>query len=177
MHIPTGETLTTALASHGYPLPLNLHVVLLRNRHGVVDKFDDMILWLRGADVIHAARCTTDPGRGPRMDPKNPGGCAVWAVGQVIDGLGWGLHHGAYRCWVPRKPIPVLRYDSLEDVTGTPSISMTTQIHRASESHESAVVGAWSEGCIVYANPVDFSAARELCAGQERFTVTLLDWE
>jgi hypothetical protein len=175
--IPTAAEIAIVLRQHGWTVPTGLHVVLCRNKHGAVDAFDDMAVWVRGdAEIVHAARCTTDPGKGPRMDPKNPAGCAVWAESQVPDGLGFGKHHGDYECWVPVKPIPVLRYDSLTDTTGTPSTSMTTQVHRASATHESGVVGAWSEGCAVYANPADFGVALRLAkaSGQTRFTVSLV---
>ena len=176
--IPTAPELAIVLRQHGWAVPAGLHVVLCRNRAGKVDAFDDMVCIVRGdAEIVHAARCTTDPGKGPRMDPKNSAGCAVWAVSQVADGLGFGKHHGAYECLVPVKPIPVLRYDSLTDTTGTPSTSMTTQVHRASADHESAVVGVWSEGCSVYANPGDFATAMGLlrASGQGRFTVSLVE--
>lgn len=180
MKIPTAAQITSEMAKHGYVVPLGTHIVALRNRHGTIDAFDDMLLVMRGADVIaHACRCTTDPGKGPRMDPKNPKGCAVWAPGQVIDGLGFGLHHGDYECLVPVKPIPVDRYDSLVDATPTRDTSSTTQIHRASATHESTVVGAYSEGCIVIANPGDFAVVMKIAhdSGQKRFTPTLLEWE
>jgi hypothetical protein len=178
MQIPSFAALAAGMATRGLPLPSGLHVVLLRNQAGVVDAFDDMLLLVEWAAVKFACRCTTDPGKGPRMDPKNPAGCAVWAAGQVVDGLGFGKHHGDYECLVPVKPIPVLRYDSLEDTTGTPSTSTTTQIHRASATHESTVVGAWSEGCTVVANPADFAELMRLtkASGQRRFTVTLMEW-
>ena len=179
MRIPTVPQLAQIFAVVGAPIPAGVHILALRNRAGHTDFFDDMLLVLRGGkDILLACRCTTDPGKGPRMDPKNPAGCAVWAVGQVVDGLGLGKHHGQYECFVPIKPIPVLRYDSLEDVTGTPSTSTTTQIHRASADHESSVVGAWSEGCIVIANPGDFASALAAAktGGQKRWTVTLAEW-
>lgn len=179
MHIPTITELVAAMHAAGLGVPTNRHVVLLRRRDGKADAFDDMALIVdSNAAIVHAARCTTDPGKGPRMNPKNPQGCAVCAPGQVVDGLGWGRHHGEYECWVPVKPIPVDRYDSLGDTTPTRSTSMTTQIHRASATHESTVVGAYSEGCTVYANPADFAEALRLGkeSGQARFTVSLLVW-
>jgi hypothetical protein len=179
MMIPTPSQLQDALHVAGLPTPTGRHIVALRKRGGAVDAFDDMLLVVDGATSIAlACRCTTDPGKGPRQDPKNPAGCAVWAPGQVVDGLTFGLHHGTYGCLVPCKPIPVDRYDSLTDTTPTRSTSTTTQIHRASATHESSIVGAWSEGCIVVANPADFLKLMDLAhgSGQKRFTVTLLEW-
>ena len=179
MKVPTPADLVAAFSAHGYPVPVGLHVVALRKKNGTTDIFDDMILIVSGsAAVKHAARCTTDPGKPYREKPMNADGCAVWAVGQVVDGLQFGKHHGDYPCLVPAKPIPVLRYDSLTDMTGTPGTSWSTQIHRASESKESSVVGKWSAGCIVYANPTDFGQAMDFARAskQTRFTVTLLEW-
>ena len=191
MNIPTAATLTKVMADHGYTIPVGVHVVLLRNRHGVIDRFDDMLVMMRGGAVLMACRCTTDPGRGPRMNPKNPKGCAVWAVGQVVDGLKLGQHHpgtpGAYAALVPAKPIPVLRYAGLDDTTGTPDVSWTVQIHRASATHESAIVGDYSEGCAPVANPAEYDDPTHAASpstvmgiargsGQARLTVTLLEW-
>ena len=179
MRIPTIEQLVAALSHHGYVVPGGLHLVALRKRGGALDAFDDMLCVVAGDQHIKlACRCTTDPGLAHRQKPMNADGCAVWAVGQVVDGLGFGKHKGEYSCLVPVKPIPVLRYSSVADITGTPSTSRTTQIHRASASRESTVVGAWSAGCIVVANPGDFAEVLEACqaSGQTRFTVTLVEW-
>jgi hypothetical protein len=178
MRIPSVAQLRTAFTAEGLAWPTGFHIVLLRNKNGKVDAFDDMLCAVNGDTLVAAMRCTTDPGKGPRTNPKNPKGCAVWAPGQVVDGLGWGKHHGDYVCFVPVKPIPVDRYDSLGDTTPTRSTSLSTQVHRASATHESTVVGAYSEGCVVVANPGDFdvlvAAARK--TGQTRFTPTLIEW-
>lgn len=191
MNIPTGSELAAALRARGHVVPLGVHVVLLRNRHGVVDRFDDMLVMMRGESLLMACRCTTDPGKGPRMNPKNPKGCAVWAEGQVIDGLKLGEHHpgkpGAYPALVPARPIPVLRYSGLDDATGTPDVSWAVQIHRASATHESTVVGDYSEGCAPVANPAEYDDAAHpmspatvlgiaRSSGQARFTETLMVW-
>jgi hypothetical protein len=177
--VPTVAELAAALLHHGYGVPAGLHLVALRKRNGTTDAFDDMLCVVDGDKRLAVAcRCTTDPGLAHRQKPMNAAGCAVWAVGQVVDGMGCGKHKGEYPCLVPVKPIPVLRYSSVADITGTPSTSRTTQIHRASSARESTAVGAWSAGCIVVANPDDFAKVMEACRAsrQTRFTVTLLDW-
>jgi len=130
------------------------------------------------SELVMACRCTTDPGREHRRRPMNKNGCAVWDESQVRDGLGFGKHKGQYECLVPVKPIPVLRYDSERDITGTPSTSWSTQVHRASAAKESTVVGLWSAGCIVVANPSDFAQLMAACRGSQQptFTVTLMEW-
>ena len=179
MNIPTPAQLAHAFAHHGYLVPTGLHLVALRNAHGKLDAFDDMLCVMQGATFLaHACRCTTDPGKPYRQKPMNADGCAVWAVGQVVDGLTLGKHKGEYACLVPAKAIPVLRYTSETDTTGDPGSSWSTQVHRASASHESGVVGSWSAGCIVVANPLDFATVMGFVhtSGQERFTVTLIEW-
>ena len=95
------------------------------------------------------------------------------------------VHHpgtpGAYLCFRPLAPVPVLRYTSVSDPTGTPSTSTDAQIHRASAVRESAVVGGWSTACTVVANPTDYAhlialAEAQALTGRKRFTVSLMEW-
>lgn len=164
------------------------NILILRRIPGRLDAFDDMVLYvgadLQGRPLHWAARCTADPGKPSREHPRRRDGTAVWAVGQVVDGLVLGQHHpgrpDAYPCLVPRVPIPVLRYTSIDDAEGTPSTSTTTQIHRASAVRESTVVGPWSEGCTVVANPLDYDQGlamwrAQVAAGWPRFTVSCLE--
>ncbi len=179
MKVPTLKQLLFAFGHEGHAFPRGVHLVVLRNARGTLDAFDDMLLVLDGArEPSFACRCTADPGRPSREHPKRRDGTAVWAPGQVQNGLGFGRHHGEYECLVPLVPIPVDRYDGIDDLTPTRSSSTATQVHRASADHESSVVGAWSEGCIVVANPADFARVMELAkaSGQTAFTVTLLAW-
>lgn len=188
MRIPTPAELTLAFEAKGYSTPADVHLVFLRKKNGELDAFDDMACVLQGGvELLLAARCTTDPGKAHRMKPMNADGCAVWAAGQVTGAMKFGKHKGAYPALVPAKPIPVLRFSSVADQTGTPSTSKTTNIHRASASHESKVVGLYSAGCLVLANPADFDdeanqtsdktlMGRCRASGQSLFTVTLLEW-
>ncbi len=152
---------------------------------GLIDVFDDMLVVVYsaadGTRRLWACRCTADPGRPSREHPTRRDGTAVWAVSQSLYGFSIGKHHGEYDCLVPNRPVHVRRYTSLSDPTGTPSTSTGTQIHRASATHESTVVGPWSEGCTVVANPVEFDALMALARAQvargyESFSVSLLDW-
>lgn len=188
MKIPTVDALEAALSSRGWTIHREagrLNLVALRRTPGTLDAFDDMLCAVyTGSDgrrSLWACRCTTDPGRPSREHPKRRDGTAVVAVGQLVDGFAIGKHHGDYDCLVPAVPVPVLRYTSIDDPTGEPSTSSSTQIHRASATRESTVVGPWSEGCIVIANPVDFAALMGMAyaqvkAGHRRFTVAILEW-
>lgn len=188
MRVPTVSQLEAALSSQGWIVhrePLRLNVVVLRKTPGTIDAFDDMLVvfWAEPTGQVRswACRCTADPGKPSREHPKRRDGTAVVAVGQMVDGFGFGLHHGEYECLVPLRPVPVLRYTSLDDETGEPSTSSSTQIHRANATRESTVVGPWSEGCVVVANPNDYARLLEIChlakkAGWAAFTVSVLEW-
>lgn len=187
MRIPTIDQIEAALTERGWTIhreTARLNLVVLRKTPGTIDAFDDMLVvvyTLGGGRKLWACRCTADPGKPSRERPKRRDGTAVWAVGQVVEGLVVGKHHGDYDCLVPAVPIPVLRYTSLDDTVGDPSTSTSTQIHRASAVKESTVVGPWSEGCIVVANPADFAYLMGLVraqveTGRKRFTVSVLDW-
>lgn len=180
MRVPTLAELLAAFRGLGYPVPSGIHVVVLRRLPGTVDAFDDMLLLLDGsAKVELACRCTADPGKPSREHPRRRDGTAIIAAGQHLSVYTVGRHKGEYACLVPANPIPVLRYTSLDDTVGEPSVSSSTQIHRASASRESTVVGPWSEGCIVVANPNDFATMMGHVArsGQVRFTLTILEWQ
>lgn len=189
MRIPTVDQLEDALVERGWVLhhePGRIQIVILRRTPGTLDAFDDMLIVLdsdRGD--LWACRCTADPGKPARERPKRREGTAVLAECQLVDGFALGTHHpgkpDAYPCLVPVGPVPVLRYTSVDDPTGTPSTSDLLQIHRANAARESTVVGAWSEACVVVANPVDYDELLDLvraaaAAGWRRVTVSCLAW-
>lgn len=191
MTIPTYDECVQMIKARGWVVhdePGRLNILILRRVPGRLNAFDDMLVIFghtaEGARVFFACRCTADPGKPSREKPRRRDGTAVWAIGQVLDGLMLGYHHpgtaGAYVCLVPAVPIPVLRFTSLEDQVGDPSTSTTTQIHRASATKDSEVVGTWSEGCVVVPNPDDYAEVIRLCqaskaSGWKKFTVTCLE--
>jgi hypothetical protein len=191
MRVPTVAQVEAALQAQGFTVhreKLRLNIVILRRLPGTIDAFDDMlvVVWTdaAGARQLWACRCTADPGKPSRERPKRRDGTAVMAVCQLVDGFAIGDHRpgtpGAYPCFRPQVPVPVLRYTGLDDKVGDPSTSTSLQIHRASATRESTVVGAWSEACCVVANPKDYDHLLELARAQEatgrqRFTVSLLE--
>lgn len=198
MNQPSVESVVAALEARKFAVfrggkhPLNLNLVILRSIPGTVDAFDDLLVvfWLEGtAWKVRAFRITADPGKPSLEQPKRSDGTAMMAPGQVRGALKFGTHHpgtdGAYECLVPAVPIPVLRFLSVADFTagkGTPSTSSTTQIHHANGAHPSTIVGAWSEGCAVFADPEEFASFMELCHDSEdagngaTFTLSILEW-
>ena len=192
MRIPSAAECSQILASHGWVEhrePGRLNILILRRVPGTWDAFDDMIVqWRYAADgsiaKFQAARCTADPGKEAAAHPTRRDGTARWAVGQELDGLKLGLHHpdnpGAYPCLRPVRPLHVLRFSGLADDTGTPSVSDTVQIHHASATHESQIVGAWSLACCVLPNPDDYDQFlgewdRQDKLGMHRFTVSCVE--
>lgn len=162
-----------------HPAP-RVNILFLRKTPGALDAFDDMAFLWRGEE-IHAYRVTTDPGRPSREHPTRQDGTAVWAPGQVVEGLHVGLHKRTYPCLVPTVPIPVLRYTSL---TAKPTMgtSWSVQHHRANANRESTKVDNWSTGCVVAANPLDYSRAMgwfdsQVAGGFPRFSVALVEWD
>jgi hypothetical protein len=185
--IPTYAQVAARYAANGFIFhtePMRPNLLFLRKTPGTLDAFDDMavLAWIDhdGARRLFAARATTDPGKPILEHPKRKDGAAVWALGQQIDLMGFGLHHGKTPCLVPLRPVPVLRYTSPTDPTGTPSTSTATQIHPMGVTHESTVVGSWSEGCMGLPNPKDWSAYWDIlvaskAAGWHAFSVTVVE--
>lgn len=195
MRIPTPADLERAALAAGWTWhrePYRQNIVVLRKIPGTLDAFDDMFTMTyhdaSGRALLWACRCTADPGKPSREHPKRRDGTAVLRVGQMIDGFRIGIKYGKpgtaddYRCWRPVRPVPVLRYTSIDDPTGTPSTSDTLLIHRASAVRESTIVGDWSEACCVIANPADYDHALALGdlqvtqTGRLTFTVGCLEW-
>lgn len=185
--IPTFDQVRARYAANHFVFhtePMRLNLLFLRKTPGTLDTFDDMavVTWMDAHGTPHrwAARATTNPGKPILEHPKRKDGAAVWALGQEIDLMGFGLHHGKTPCLVPLRPVPVLRYTSPTDPTGTPSTSMSTQIHAMGVTHESLTIGSWSEGCMGLPNPADWAAFWAIlqdakAAGWTKFSVTVLE--
>ena len=183
MRIPTLTEILALYAAHGWSVDEDRrNLLVIRRSHDypgadLSDDFDDMLIAFTPSKS-YRCRVTADPGRPSIEAPKRRDGTAVWAPGFQWRCLGLGKHHGGYACLVPVVPITVLRYTSPEDPTGERSTSSSTQIHRASATKESTVVGPWSEGCIVVANPADYSSLMSLLvAGLLPVSVALVVWD
>ena len=97
----------------------NLNLVLWRRVPGTLDAWDDLLLCAyrptSSLPVVATWRCTADPGKPSVEHPRRRDGTAQLAQGQHRGGFTFGMHHGDYRCLVPTRPLPVLRYRSAED--------------------------------------------------------------
>jgi hypothetical protein len=168
----------------------DLNLVLLRRTPGTLDAFDDLLLVLYrdapGAPwTLETFACTADPGKASIERPTRRDGTAVLDLGQHRGAFTFGRHKGRYACFVPTRALPVTRYRSEADYAagrGAGSTSNAIQIHRASATRASTVVGPWSEGCVVLAAPE--SLARLLALGRaqvnaghgDRFSLSVVPW-
>lgn len=179
MRIYSIEQFKAEFAKLGYKW-LPFHIIGVRSAKSVPDKFDDAIFVVAG-DKLFAYSATTNPGKDGLLSPANSKGTANLKPGQYIGAYQLGLHKGQYKALVQTgAPVTVFRdndKDALAEETAvTESGFFGINIHRANASATSFLVGRWSEGCQVIANPDDFEELIALCeaSGQTRFTYTLL---
>lgn len=165
------DRIRRTLLSKGYAFfddwnPYNVNIIGIRSTVSTVNEFDDEIVLIyrdkSGNEfTIDRYRATTDPGLYYLKNLMNARGCAVLAPGQYRGAYEIGKHRGQYTALVQVTPLPVYR-DRNRDATidlepatidrGIHGIN----IHRASQTHASTVVGKWSAGCQVIADPGDY---------------------
>ena len=163
----------------------DLNIIGERNPSGAVDKFDDWIHVCykdQGVWIWHAFKCTTDAGRHWLQNHNTAILChnrqyrSVYMLGQ---------HRGQYEALVQRGgEVTVWRDRNGDDVhdygQNEESGYFGINIHRASANHESEVVGKYSAGCQVIADPQEFDIFISLCrrqiaeTGFDRFSYSLL---
>ena len=150
--------------------PFNLNYVGIRDISSV-DQFNDLLIlfWKRNGNWSSFTRKgTTDPGRYYLNNPLNVQGTAILKEGQMRGAFKLGKHQGKYEALVQRKPITVIRdfdkdsqldIDSGREETGMFGINH----HRANAKNESSIVGRWSAGCQVTADPHEYDAFISIC--------------
>ena len=166
----------------------DLNIIAERNPAGEDDAFDDwlhVIYQLGGEWRWHAYRVTTDPGiywlrRGQGR------GTAILCHPQQMSGVySLDLHSGKYTALCQRNgPVRVWRDRNGDDHADLGSSIdegwFGINIHRSS-IHGSESVGAYSAGCTVFKDPVDFDEFIQLCKEQvrvnnwDKFTYTLIE--
>ena len=181
-----------AVEEHGFAVfdrgQWNLNIVIARSPNGRPNVFDDWIhvCYLRQdawrEDIF---RCTADPGQYWLGRPMRTAGTAIWKHPQQSRGaFQIGKHRGEYDCLRQQKPITVWRdanRDDVHDMGGADHEAWAIQIHRASAYRTSTVVGKWSAGCCVIADPAAFGVFMGLCRLQQSagwgksYTVTCLE--
>jgi len=163
----------------------DLNIIGERNPEGEADQFDDWIhvcykeggLW-----QWHVFKCTTDAGK-HYLQGRNT--AILCHNRQYRSCYMLGLHQGRYEALVQRGgEVSVWRDrngDSVHDYgKNEESGYFGINIHRASANHESQIVGRYSAGCQVIADPDEYDIFISLCrrqiaeTGFDRFSYTLL---
>lgn len=167
----------------------DINIIGCRNPKGEPNKFDDWIFVCYKEDGkwrSHKFACTTDAGLYWLKNPMRRDGTAILKHPQQMRAAFYiGLHKGTYECLRQRELVRVWRDNNRDeelDFFGDSS-SWGIQIHRASSHTRSSVVGRWSAGCTVIADPEDYKLFMECVKLQikhhptwDRFTYTLIEW-
>ena len=166
----------------------NLNIIGVRNVHGQVNKFDDLLVviyrdtykrWL-----VDSYQITTDPGLYWLKHPMNVQGTAILCPDQYRGAYKISKHRGKYEALCQRSgPLSVWRdanrdgkhdmHDNTKD-TGYFGIN----IHKAGRNSSS--VEKWSAGCQVFKNDGDFKEFMETvrtaaASFGNKFTYTLIE--
>jgi hypothetical protein len=89
------EQIVKLYADHAYPVEDGINVFGIRNIHGVVDQFDD-ILGIFNKDVFMAFSGTTEPGKSWLIKGGNINGTFILQPGFYKSCWHKGKHHGEY---------------------------------------------------------------------------------
>ena len=180
MEKPTIEKLKTRFAELGYIWEENFHIVGIRSKANIPNKFDDLIGMVNG-NKIEWFPCTTNPGTHWLKNVLNPKGAALLKPAQYINTWKIGMHQGKYEAFVQAKVVTVFRDGDKDDIAEETSVTETgffgINIHRTNDKGViSALIDKWSAGCQVLNNPADFKRVLESAKEAKRpaFTYTLL---
>lgn len=175
----------------GNPRGFDLNIVGVRSASTEPERFDDWmtVSWRDGVAgdwAFCAWPCTTDPGLFYLREPLHAAGTAILQCGQYRASHAIARHRGQYEalCQRPGTALPVHRDRNrdgrIDRDAEVVSNGTGINIHRAHPASASTVVGRWSAGCQVFADPTDFAVfmtivrrARALYGNS--FTYTLLD--
>lgn len=173
------------MTSLGITVPIDFHLVGIRSKASVPDKFDDHFYIIKERSIVGLSPydCTTNPGEYWLKNLLNPKGAALLVADrQYPNSWQIGTHKG-YEALVQCRPVLVYRdadKDEFAEETSTIDTGMFgINIHRANENLKSLLIGKWSAGCHVIANPADFKSLLFFCkqSGKGQFTYTLLkEW-
>ena len=173
-----------------------LNIIGIRSKLNYTNKFDDniVIIW-KNANKEEQSRIysiTTDPGgslvKNIESGHYNNDGIAIIAEGQWKNSHMFGKHKDVYPALVQASPISYYRDKWPENGYKFNTSTLKTgeirgfNIHRSNENATSSSVNNWSEGCQVFANPVDFEQFLSICelfrkpapVANTYFTYTLL---
>lgn len=160
----------------------NLHIIGIREKNNKPDAFDDFIYVVWGQSLYRFS-CTTEPGVHWLQNLLNPKGTAVVKADmQYIDVYKLGLHKGEPAL---EQAGDLMGYrdadkDHLAEAMGEAIVlpaSCKINIHSASKTAISVIIGKWSAGCQVLNNSKEWQMFISIFkkAVQQRFTYTLLN--
>ena len=171
--------------------PYDLNLFGIRSAHLFPGSFDDLMGCayqnVEGSWVVEYWQATTDPGLYWLEHPQNVKGCAILCPGQYRGVYAIDKHAGAYDALCQRNgPVTVWRDNDRDKVLDhdveTDTGMFGINLHHASYTGTSSVVGKWSAGCQVIANIKDFERMMELARLQQQhhpgwksYTYTLLE--
>jgi len=139
-------------------------IVGIRSKADKPNEFDDRLYLITPSKFL-SFQATTNPGTDWLQTFLNPKGSAVLKPGVYSYKL--GLHKGEYEALVQAAPVTVYR-DADKDLKSEEEGVLDTgyfgiNIHRASKWSLSKLIGKYSAGCQVIANPNDFNILIEEC--------------
>lgn len=165
---------------------LDLNLIGVRTNDKKSNAFNDFffVAYLEdGIEKVLCFDCTTDPGLYYRNNPINVLGTAILKAMQHRRCWRLGMHKGKYPALVQVAPMTVHRdnnKDNKLDEGNEDTGFFGLNCHNANKQRKSTLVGKWSAGCQVIADPDDHDQLIALCKKAatlwgDRFSYTLLE--
>jgi len=177
---PTIKQLQEQFAKHKYDFTMKFHLVGIRSRANVPNRFDDLVGVIKD-DEVYWFTATTNAGRHWLLNLMNPKGTAMVVPNQYKNSWVLGYHKGQYKALTQYAPIDVYRDSNKNEIAEvTTNIErgiFGINIHRANPNAISTFVEKWSAGCQVLNNPKEFAQLISMCeeSGVKYFTYTLFN--
>lgn len=177
---PTIKQLQEEFAKHKYDFAMKFHLVGVRSRANVPNRFDDLVGVVKD-DEVYWFTATTNAGRHWLLNLMNPKGTAMVVPNQYKNSWVLGYHKGQYKALTQYAPIDVYRDSNKNEIAEvTTNIErgiFGINIHRANPNAISTLVEKWSAGCQVLNNPQEFAQLISMCeaSGNKFFTYTLFN--
>lgn len=179
MRIYTQDELKNRFKQLHYQYP-ELHLIGVRSKADIPDRFDDTCYLVYNGMLFTFENFTTNAGAHWLQNFSNPKGTAVLKPNQYINTWQIGKHQGVYTALTQCRPVTVWRDNNknLKSEKGAEDTGFFgINIHRANPNVMSVLIGKWSAGCQVFANPNDFAIVMDklIKSGKSQFTYTLLE--
>jgi len=151
------------------------------------DEFNDRVYLMKWHEIVMDTTCTTTPGlpalKGGFKKYNAKGAAVVCANIWMYKAFKYGLHSGKMRCLREVKNIFTTRdgdLDAIAEEQGPRYWGMwNTNFHAASYKYLDTLIrkwiGAWSYGCIVCNNRVEYDKIIDLCKDQDGVSMIILN--